>query len=206
MNRYSICALGGPPGARSRAISPGVTQPSAVLVTELPKPTTVSAGVPGTPVTVRVLPSPGPPPPGLPSSTTWPGPSGQCPAFSTRSSTGPPVEPRPASVSCPNGWPPNCVWTVDSANGPAAAVTPPRWRVAASSAALARAVFTVTVTCAPCCAPNACWNGPLLAASRARPSVAEAVETSTTRPIATACTLCRSTPPAAVRTGPSQLR
>ena len=126
MNRYSICVLCGTPGARSRAISPGVTQPSAVFVTELPNPTTTSAGVPGTPVTVMVLPSAGPPPPALPSSTTWPGPSGQCPAFSTTSSTGPPGEARPASASCPNGWPWNWVWTTDSANGPAAAVTPAR--------------------------------------------------------------------------------
>ena len=96
-----------------------------------------------------VLPSAGPPPPALPSSTTWPGPSGQCPAFSTTSSTGPPGEARPASTICPNCCPWNWVWTTDSENGPAAAVTPARWPVAASSAALARAAFTVTVACAP---------------------------------------------------------
>ena len=53
--RYSICALAGAPGARSRAISPGVTQPSAVFVIELAKPTTVRAGAPGAPVTESVL-------------------------------------------------------------------------------------------------------------------------------------------------------
>ncbi len=37
-NRYSICALGGAPGARSRATSLGVTQPAAELVTEVAMP------------------------------------------------------------------------------------------------------------------------------------------------------------------------
>ena len=111
---------------------------------------------------------------------------------------------RPASRSCPNGWPPNCTGTVAAGNGPAAAVTPPRVPVAASSAELARAAFRVTVTSAPCWAPNACWNGALLAASSVKPSVAEAVETSSTMPITTACTLCRSNPPVAVLIAPSQ--
>ena len=195
----------GVPGACSAVISPGATQPSAVLVIELAKPTTVRDGFPGTPVTARVLPVTGPPPPGKPFSTTWPGPVGQWPAFSTRSSTGPPGVGRPARVSWPNGCPPSWTWTVASGNGPAAAVTSGRVRVAASSAWLARAVFTVTATSAPCWAANACWNGPLVTESNARPSVADAVETSSTVPITTAWTLCRSTPPAAVRTAPIPL-
>ncbi len=212
-----------PPSACSRAASPVVTQPSAVPVTELAKPTTVSvrapaaplapvpAAVPVTlldvvPVTVSLLPSCRPPSP-FPgpaprSSTTWPGPSGQCPAFSTRSSTGPPAEDRPARVSGPYGWPSDCTATVAAANGPAVAVTPPSVLVAASWAGLARSGFTVSVTSAPCWLANACWNGELLAASRLRPSVAEAVEISTTMPIAIAWIWCRRRPPVAVRTGP----
>jgi hypothetical protein len=46
-NRYSICAAAGAPGARSRATSAGVTQPSAELVTDAAVPTTVSTGWPG---------------------------------------------------------------------------------------------------------------------------------------------------------------
>jgi len=78
-NRYSICALGCVPGGRSLAISAGSTQPSADWVTEAAKPTTVSVGVPGTPVTVTVAPSEmnwAPPGQVLPS-TIWPGCRGQ---------------------------------------------------------------------------------------------------------------------------------
>ena len=85
-----------------------------------------------------------------------------------------------------------------AANGPAAAVTPPRRPVAASAAELARAVFAVTVTSAPRWTPNAWTKGVLLAASSAKPSVAEAVETSSTKAITTACILCRIIPPVAV--------
>ena len=56
-NRYSICAAGGVPGVRSAAIWPGTTQPSADWLIELAMPTTVSCGVPGTPVTVRRAPN-----------------------------------------------------------------------------------------------------------------------------------------------------
>ena len=77
--------------------------------------------------------------------------------------------------------------------------------MAASSPELARAAFAVTVTSAPCWAPKAWTNGVLLAASSAKPSVAEAVETSSTMAITTACTLCRSIPPVAVLIAPSQL-
>ena len=76
--------------------------------------------------------------------------------------------------------------------------------MAASSAGPACAGFAVTVTSAPCWLLNACWKGALLAASSAKPSVAEAVEISSTMPITTACTLCRSIPPVAVRIAPSQ--
>src|SRR3974390_3286966 len=101
---------------------------------ELAKPTTVSVPAPGGPVTVIVFATTGQPSPGVPFSTTWPGPLGQRPDFSTTSSTGPPGEGRPTSVSCPNGWPLNCDWTVASPNGPAAAATPPRLRGPASPA------------------------------------------------------------------------
>ena len=52
----------------------------------------IAAGSGGKGSTTKSAPWPGP---GLASSTTWPGPSGRCPAFSTRSSTGPPGEARP---------------------------------------------------------------------------------------------------------------
>ena len=179
---------------------------------ELAKPTTVSAGLPGRLVAVKVLPStgpplPGPPPPGagFPARTTWPGPSAQCPAFSTTSSTGPPGSERPTRVVCPQGWPWNSSGIVVSSNGPAIAVTPATCAVAASCAAVARPGFAVTVTSAPCCAANALVNGELLALSSARPRVAEAVAMNSTATITTACTLCRSIPPDAVRTTLSQL-
>ncbi len=203
-NRYSSCAPGAAPGGCRAATSAGATQPSAVLVIELAKPTTVSVTACGNPVTVIVLPTCGPPPPAVAFSTTWPGPVTQCPAVSTASSTGPPGEARPTRMSCPKAWPLHCVGTVASANGPAIAVTPRRERVLASCDGSARAGFTVTVRCAPFWAAKACWNGASLAASRARPSVAEAVDTSSTMPSTIACTLCRSIPPVAVLTAPSQ--
>ena len=203
-NRYSSCPLGTAPRGCRAAVSAGATQPSAVLVMELAKPTTVRFWACGDPVTVIVLPTTGPPSPAVLFSVTWPGPLAQRPAFSTTSSTGPPGEDRPTSVSCPKGWPLNCDWTVTSPNGPAIAVTPCRVRVAASRAESACAEFTVTIRCAPFWAAKACWNGPLLAASSVRPRVAEAVETSSTMPSTTAWTLCRRIPPVAVLTAPSQ--
>ncbi len=92
---------------------------------------------------------------------------------------------------------------VVASNGPASAVTPATWPVAASRAAAARPGSAVTVASAPRWAANAFVNGELLALSRARPRVAEAVAISSTATITTACTLCLSTPPDAVRTGPS---
>ena len=119
--------MAGVPGATSAAIWPGATQPSAVLVIELAKPTTVRVGLPGALVTCTVFPSTMPPLPVVAgSSTTWPGPSTQCPAFSTRSSTGPPGAGPPGQLSCPQGWPWKLTWTVVFANGPAKAVTPAR--------------------------------------------------------------------------------
>ena len=85
-----------------------------------------------------------------------------------------------------------------SVNGPASAVTPAAFPVAASSAGVATAEFTVTARCAPRCAANAWSKGPLLAASSARPRVADAVDTSSTMPMTADCTLCRSMPPDAV--------
>ena len=81
---------------------------------ELAKPTTFRLTACGNPVTVIVLPTCGPPPPEKPSSTIWPGPVTQCPAISTASSTGPPADARPTSVSCPKSWPLHCVGTVAS--------------------------------------------------------------------------------------------
>lgn len=57
-------------------------------------------------------------------------------------------------------------------------------------------------TSAPCCSANACWNGLLESASRARLSVADAVDTSSTRKITMVCVRRRVTPPdAALMTG-----
>ena len=203
-NRYSSCAPGAAPGGCRAATSAGATQPSAVLVMELAKPTTVNVTGCGNPVMMSLLPTTGPPSPGLVFSTTWPGPVTQRPPSGTTSSTGPPGEGRPTSVSCPKGWPLHCDWTVAAPNGPAIAVTPGRDRVAASRAGPAWAGFTVTTRCAPFWTAKACWNGPSVAASSVRPSVAEAVETSRTNPSTTACTLFRSIPPAAVLTAPNQ--
>src|ERR1700691_1899028 len=120
-NWYTICAVAGAPGARRAATSPGVTQPSAVFVTDVAMPTTVSAGLRGTLVAVITVPSGSARP--LPDSTTWPDWSAQWPACSTMSSTGPPGDARPASVIGGCAPPPTGDRTVASANGPPAAVT-----------------------------------------------------------------------------------
>src|SRR5580700_1700232 len=60
VNRYSSCALEGEPRADTSA---GATHPSAVLVIELAKPTTVSVTGCASPVTDIVFPTTGPPPP-----------------------------------------------------------------------------------------------------------------------------------------------
>ena len=78
--RYSIWSLPGVPGVRSRAISPGVTQPSAELVTEVAFPTTVSTGWPGALVTLSRAPSGSPICTSLEeltARTIWPGWSAQ---------------------------------------------------------------------------------------------------------------------------------
>lgn len=54
-NRYSICSVSGTPSA---VIWAGTTQPPAVPVAEVPTPTTVSVGRPGTPVSVITWPRP----------------------------------------------------------------------------------------------------------------------------------------------------
>src|SRR5215470_4722126 len=89
--RYSICDTSAAPAACSAPISPGVTQPCAVPVADVAMPTTVSLGEPGTPVTVTCDPIPSCRPDWL-DSTTCPGPVGQWPALSVRSSTAPPGE------------------------------------------------------------------------------------------------------------------
>src|SRR5438876_10608444 len=140
-NRYNICALAGVPGARSRGISPGSTQPSADSVTESAKPTTVSAGVPGTPVMVTEVPRGMKPAPGqVLSSTIWLSCRGQWPIFSTTSSAGPPGTARPATVSV-NGdvWPDIVALTAAVGTGPRAAVTCGSEVVAVSWASVALA-------------------------------------------------------------------
>jgi hypothetical protein len=103
-NRYSSCALAGTFAGLSRAISSGTTQPSAEPVTEVAMPTTVSVGVPATPVAMSSVPSPVPGgrlPFGYTSAldrTTWPGRCAQCPDCRTTSSTGPPGDARPTRV------------------------------------------------------------------------------------------------------------
>ena len=211
--RYSIWLTSGAPGARSAATSDGSTQAWAVWVIEVAKPTMVRCGDPGTPVTVICVPicSPGP---RASFSTTWSGCAGQWPDSSVRSSTGPPGEGRPTTVSCvwntpPPGGPETpgggvtgmVAVTVASGNGPAAAVTPGRCAVAASWAVVA---WAVAVTSEPCWAANAWSNGEFESTSRPRASVEAAVETSRTRPITMACTRRPDSPPRAARTaGPA---
>src|SRR6516165_3903293 len=89
---YSICDAAGAPASSSAEISDGATQPCAV------------------PVTVTCDPIPTFRPAAL-DSTICPGPVGQWPEVSVRSSTGPPGEERPTRVSC---W-----WTVTGVPFPA---------------------------------------------------------------------------------------
>ena len=130
-----------------------------------------------------------------------------------RSSTGPPGDGRPTTVSwvwkmaVPGPpWPGGGVTgmlalIVASGKGPAAAVTPGRWAVAASWAVVALAV---AVTSEPRWAANAWSNGALESTSRPRASVEAAVETSTTRPMTMVCTRRPDSPPRAARTaGPA---
>ena len=150
-NRYSICALDGAPGARSRASSAGDTQPPAELVTEVAMPTTVSSGWPGALVTRSLaaqreadlhvagrvafqhqLARPAGPVPGF-----------QGDLIDRTARRGPPGQGQRGQRAGP-GWPGNCAATVVSANGPAAPVTPGSLRVAARSAAVARDWSTTT--------------------------------------------------------------
>ena len=189
----------------------GTTQPSAVLVAEVPTPTIVSFGLPGALVSVItwpwLRPCPAPVPARLPEITICPVAAGQCPDDSAMSSTGPPGDERPASVSagnCTGPWTAGTVAvtvTVASANGPAAAVTPASRPVAASSAAGAFRAFTVTVASAPCCAANAWSNGAFEATSSPAASVEAAAEASRTSPMTSACSRRPASPPRrAVRT------
>src|SRR5450755_562909 len=189
-NRYSICAAACVPGARTRAISPGTTHPSAELVTEVATPTTVSTGRPGALVTVIFVPSGSPSCmslDGLLARTSWPGRCAQCPDCRVTSSTGPPGEARPASVNC--GSDPfgpvtlaSCGVMLASAKGPAAAAAPGSRVVAASSAGAARAASTIATTCAPRCAANDWSNGALESTTRAWARAAAPTDTSSTRP------------------------
>ena len=109
----------------------GLTQASAVLLTELARPTTVSAGSPGSSGNLRWAPTPNPHPPPAVFITIWPGPVAQVPDMSTTSSTDPPGDERPTTVICPIGRPegipvpePATGCSDAVAYGPAAAVTP----------------------------------------------------------------------------------
>src|SRR5215469_12630148 len=128
-NRYSICAVAGTWGGRRAVISAGSTHASAVSVIDLATPTTVSTGCPGALVTVILVPMSCAVRPGLGklrASTISPGRRAHRPASRVRSSTGPPDEARPDTVTGGRVMPP---WVlirgvmVASANGPAAAVT-----------------------------------------------------------------------------------
>src|SRR5262249_33594985 len=141
-NRYSICEAAGACGGRSAAICAGSTQPSAVSVIDLATPTTVSTGCLGALVMVIWVPMSCAVRPGLGKSrdsTISPGRCAHRPASSVRSSTGPPGDARPATVTSGRVMPP---WAlirgvmVASANGPAAAVTCRSRPVAASLACL----------------------------------------------------------------------
>src|SRR5215469_11682330 len=205
-NRYSICAAAGACGGRSVAICAGSTQPSAVSVNDLATPTTVSFGCPGALVTMIWLPMSCAVRPGLGKlreSTISPGRRAHRPASRVRSSTGPPGEARPATVTGGSVMPP---WVlirgvmVASANGPAAAMTCGSPRVAASWPVVALDESMLAATSAPRCAANECWNGLLEEMRSPSPSVAEAVDTSRTVKITTVCTLRRVTPPDTART------
>jgi hypothetical protein len=131
-----------------------------VFVTEFAIPTTVSTGEPLTPVSVSVT-------PGVITrdsrpcwaQTIWLSAAGQCPDSSVRSSTGPPGELRPVSVSGSPALPGTpgmftSAVTEVCGNGPADAVTPDSRVVAASSAADTDGA-TSAVTSAPRCTTNA---------------------------------------------------
>ena len=152
------------------------------------RPTTVSRGFPGALVTVTVSPIPttNPSLASLVSITIWPVRCGQWPAWSVRSSTGPPGVVRPARVSggrTATGAPgeESAAVTFASANGPAAAVTCGRRAVAASCAGVAREVSIVATTCAPRCAEKAWSNVAWESTTSVRPRTEDAVETTSTR-------------------------
>src|ERR1700729_1915534 len=120
-NRYSICRPAGAPSACRLAISAGVTQPAAELVTESAMPTTVSTAFPRRPVTTIWLPGDiNTPLPGYGSLaiTSWPGPSAQWQFWRVRSSIGPPAGARPTSSIGGFGCPAFSDWISASPNGP----------------------------------------------------------------------------------------
>src|ERR1700733_8763417 len=149
----------------------GRTQPSAVLVTELAMPTTVSTWLPiliVAPSWLGAL--------ALADSTTWLSLVAQWPACRVRSSTGPPGDDRATRFSgveiVPSIWGiVTCAVTLADANGPATAVTPVTFVAAVSCAAVTADVSTVTATSAPRCAANAWSNGLCASASMPRASV-----------------------------------
>src|SRR5262249_19594842 len=106
-NRYSICAAAGAPAGRRTVAWAGTTHAPPVPVIERAYPTTVSRGFPGAEVTVSLVPSGadivGPPCCTLLDSTIWPGRCAQWPEVRVRSSTGPPGEARPITVTITGG-------------------------------------------------------------------------------------------------------
>src|SRR5262245_56043706 len=212
-NRYSICTVGGAPRARRAAISRGTTQPSADWLIELAMPTTVNLGRPGTPTAVTCAPG------GKPNwksleSTISPGRCAHRPCRRVRSSSGPPGEARPTSVSggpvnCPPdpGGPGSCGVMVTSGYGPAAAVTCGSRVLAASWAVVALPESMAATRCAPCWAAKALSNGAFETTTRPRASTQAPVEIVTTRPITSVCTRLRASPPRSARaTAPARPR
>ena len=195
----------GVPGARSAAISAGTTQRLRGPGDRRGEADHREPRRPGTPVTVTCGRA-GLRPTGRARAHDLPRLPDPTARVSVTSSTGPPGEARPTTVSWP--WLTPTVRrpgrrrlrvvavTVVSANGPAAAVTPgSRWWRRAG-----RRGLPVAVTWAPCWAANAWSNGALESTSRPSASVEAAVETSTTSPMTMACTRRPDSPPRAART------
>ena len=171
------------------------------------RPTTVNRGWPGALVTVIESPSEAKPPRPLASTTICPGRCAQWPDWSATSSTGPPGDERPATDSGGSGT--GAGYPLDSsvpeisatANGPAAAVTGARPRVAASADGVTREGSMLATMCAPRCEANARSNGAFESTTSASPSTAEAVDTNSTAAITTVCTRRRR--PSPPRTAPA---
>ena len=152
---------------------------------ELAKPTTVSDGLPGTLVTVRVLlprfrpPMPGPAPESCRqhhlAGAVGPVPGGQHQVVDGAAGRG-----APGQRELPAGLALELELHGRLGERPGRRGDTGDVAVAASSAAVARAGFAVTRDVRAALRGERVVNGPLLAASSARPRVAEAVATSST--------------------------